>query len=254
MHIDQLNIINLTQLWQLYGTRSVFKQNRSMPEMNTSWPHRCWLGFSDAEQTSFDIMAANAGWLDTLPASAILPVWRAHDVIGLGDYGFEQLLETKKWVCKFTQLAMYKQVMSNSTVVGAMREGFSVRLVSSISELQTWLEIGSEAFGYDIPAEVFVPLLNQPRVKILLGWQDSTAVAVGLLFATGDVIGIHQVAVRPGYQGQGIARAFMQQLLSLCSTFNATHIVLQASEQGQPLYENLGFQSQFTIKNYQRHE
>ncbi len=71
-------------------------------------------------------------------------------------------------------------------------------------------------------------------------------------YKTGDTIGIHQVGVKPCFQGQGIARHLMAALLMRCQNWQAKRAVLQASSAGLPLYQSLGFNSQFIIKSYQQ--
>ncbi|MDU0352676.1 hypothetical protein RS130_00990 [Paraglaciecola aquimarina] len=44
----------------------------------------------------------------------------------------------------------------------------------------------------------------------------------------------------------------MLALIQLSSDWGNKYMVLQASELGLPLYKNLGFISQFTIRNYQK--
>ncbi|BGP22640.1 acetyltransferase GNAT family [Rhodotorula toruloides] len=51
------------------------------------------------------------------------------------------------------------------------------------------------------------------------------------------------VWVVPGYQGLGIGRKLMQQVLDLCDAQQpSTPIYLEASKEGKPLYEKLGFE------------
>lgn len=51
------------------------------------------------------------------------------------------------------------------------------------------------------------------------------------------------VWVVPGYQGLGIGRKLMQQVLDLCDAQQPpTPIYLEASKEGKPLYEKLGFE------------
>lgn len=50
------------------------------------------------------------------------------------------------------------------------------------------------------------------------------------------------VYVRPEYRRRGIARALMQTLVNWCEEHGLVTITLEASDQGQHLYETLGFE------------
>ena len=63
---------------------------------------------------------------------------------------------------------------------------------------------------------------------------------------------MHQVSVSPSFQGQGIAKWLMINLLNQSVDWQAENIVLQASTMGKPLYDKLGFKGQFFINNYQK--
>ncbi len=149
-------------------------------------------------------------------------------------------------------MAMYKELCNSDPFIRAVRPGFSASVIRSLENVQQWIDIGSEAFSYTIDYSVIKNLLNDKDVNIILGWQDDKAVAAALVLITGDVIGIHQVGVKKAFQGQGIARAFMHHIIEFCHGLNGKYLTLQASQSGQPLYQSLGFSTQFSIKNYQQ--
>ncbi|PWU03511.1 MAG: N-acetyltransferase [Terriglobia bacterium] len=53
---------------------------------------------------------------------------------------------------------------------------------------------------------------------------------------------ILNVYVRPGYRRRGVARAIMQELIAWCRAEGFDCVCLHASDEGRPLYEQLGFQ------------
>jgi ribosomal protein S18 acetylase RimI-like enzyme len=230
-------------------------------QINNYWPHRCW--FNEAIPTN------NLSWLQALPQSTlipILPIINNMDDLPNSKLKFtamqqsflEKKLVSLKWQCVLEQTAMYINLSNNNeddkyTQIEKIqpRKGFSVKAVKSPEELTSWLNIVTHAFGYCIDQGVIEKLINDPEIKIFTAHYNDQAIASALLYKTGNIIGLHQVGVNPNVQGQGFARTFMQEIITICQLWQGQHIVLQASQAGKPLYERLGFTSQFLIRSYQ---
>jgi len=254
MHIDEANLINLTGLWKKYGSRPVNECELPLLLANTHWPHRCWHDWKTDELSSTMAGYSNdTAWLEDVPESVILPIWptMSDNKVFKPLLTEKQLLE-KKWIYAFGQIAMYIELHEEMAYHPLTRLGFQVNPECTPEDITKWVEIGSEAFAYCIDRSVIENLINDKSIRILLGYQGEQAVASALLYKTGNVIGLHQVGVKRAFQGQGIAKYFMQEIISTCVLWQGKYIVLQASQAGQPLYDGLGFQAQFTIKNYQR--
>lgn len=58
---------------------------------------------------------------------------------------------------------------------------------------------------------------------------------------TGVVAVVAGVYTFPAYRRRGLARAIVERLIEICRTRGCRKIRLRASEQGRPLYEQLGF-------------
>lgn len=260
MHVDQANIHNLTSLWAKYGAKKLDlrseEQDCEVPEqyINTLWPHRCW-----GQATS---LPRCLPLIKQLPQSAILPIWPLRN--GMSNIHFptvdlsqiENELAQDDWHCILEQTAMFLALPGDSSdsvmFPVQAREGWGIKTVKTDLEISQWIDIVSEAFGYTIDRPVIDNLINDADLQILMASQDETPVASALIYKTGATIGIHQVGVKTDCQGKGIARRFMQQIVERCLLWGGTNIVLQASTAGKPLYESLGFQSQFLIKSYQK--
>lgn len=93
-------------------------------------------------------------------------------------------------------------------------------------------------------------LQSWPGIELWLYWHNEEAVAAVLTLQTGSTIGVHQLGVSPSHQGKGIAKNIMQFLMQRHRK-QCDYMMLQASLMGQPLYQKLGFQPLFDIRNYQ---
>nr|WP_249318896.1 GNAT family N-acetyltransferase [Pseudoalteromonas sp. BDTF-M6] len=125
-----------------------------------------------------------------------------------------------------------------------------VRNITRVEEVSSWIEVVNDAFGYRVDARAIAPLLECEQAQLYVGVWAGEVVASALLYYTGEVVGLHQVALKQTHQGQGLAKSMMQDLLRLAVASGAQYMVLQASAAGRPLYENLGFITQFEIRSY----
>ena len=257
MHINEANLTNLTGLWKKYGSSA----GATLPSVYSSpqWPYRSWVEWSGEKLTTgMHKQVGDFSWLNNLPETAILPVWKISDAsefdvsTSLKSLDIENHLIKNNWRCSFKQLAMYLELQTAVSYLPLPRQGFVMTRVSSLHDVKTWVDIASDAFNYMIDRAVIDALLGDDDIQLLLGWQDELPVCCALLFKTGEFIGIHQVGVKRGFQGQGIARYLMLYLLDKCIQWQGKYAVLQASHLGQSLYESLGFKAQFHIKNYQK--
>ena len=75
---------------------------------------------------------------------------------------------------------------------------------------------------------------------------------VGTLTTTvfGDIAWIAMMLVDENFRGQGIGKALMNHALAYLDHHKVRSVRLDATPQGQPLYEKLGFEAQFEIARY----
>ncbi|WP_160152253.1 GNAT family N-acetyltransferase [Microbulbifer sp. ALW1] len=244
--LDQANIENLTTLWRVMGAQRVYGEPSEQFYACNRWPNRHWFAAG-----SVPLAETLAHILNSLPPSATVPVWG--DAAGLSgalsevqnealhNAGFKIGSEQR---AMHMELAQWQPALTNSAL--------NLTQVRSAAELEHWVRICSDAFGYEIDTGVMANAAANPETGLWLAEQEGVAVATALLFRTGDVIGIHQVAVPDAYRGRGIARALMQQLLNHCQQTGARYATLQASTMGEGLYRQLGFKPRFLITNYRR--
>lgn len=249
------NIRNLMSLWWTYGNSYGGASAYGGYHYHKHWPYRCWSELSSTAPINPQLDSYQ--FLDSLPQDAIVPVYKHPEKPSMTDSLFvdnanlERQLLLRGWSCRFMQTAMHLPLTSKPISHSIQKSDISIDVLSNKSELSAWTRVCSDAFGYAIDDVVIAHLLNDDNTTILLASRDQDAVAAGLLHMTGDVVGVHQIGVSPYHRGQGIAKSLMLHIIDIAIQQKAQHIVLQASDSGKPLYQGLGFTSQFAIANYQ---
>jgi GNAT superfamily N-acetyltransferase len=82
---------------------------------------------------------------------------------------------------------------------------------------------------------------------------DGDLAATTTLLCYGQRLGwIGMVLTRPDYQRRGFARRLLAHALDQADKMGVATVKLDATEQGQPLYENLGFRSEQEIGRWSR--
>lgn len=248
MHIDQANLYNLKSLWHKYGSKVM--ENMPSQFINISWPYRCWHEDLSLPNNLFFLQGANNSTIYPLIPSVV------NESADTEQYKrYEQQLEDNHWYCLFQQTAMFLPLIDDeglNLLIPKPEKKLIIKRISSAQDITLWVDIVSQAFTYELDRKVIENLINDQDMQILLAFYHEQAVASAILYKTEDVVGVHQVGVAPRFQGKGLARSLMQILMSRSQAWQAKHIVLQASQVGKPLYESLGFISQFEIKNYQK--
>jgi GNAT superfamily N-acetyltransferase len=63
---------------------------------------------------------------------------------------------------------------------------------------------------------------------------------------------IGMVLTRSSFQGRGFARRLLTEILSLADRLNIESVKLDATDQGRPLYEKLGFRDEQAVERWER--
>lgn len=261
MDINQANINNLKSLWKKYGADKLAPDKCSQQTneqgfyVNKLWPNRCWFDGNFNINNIDDLSILSKLAQDSL--FPILPTFVSENnqQFVTQPSNIEHWLLENNWCKALEQTAMCTTLDSCSLLTSknnAKHADFCVKKLETAVELSPWFAATEMAFGYCIDRSVIENLVEDSDIQLLLGLYQGQAIASALINKTDDVIGIHQVGVKPDFQGQGLASIFMREILSLCQSWQGKYAVLQASELGKPLYERLGFTAQFIINSYQQ--
>jgi GNAT superfamily N-acetyltransferase len=240
--LNKANIDNLTRLWRKMGTKPA--PSLVIQELNASesWPHRYWFDWgTDTNQIS-ELDEA----LDQLPSQAMFPVW---------DESAGVELRLKQLVCKngfsvsLEQTAMYLSLEERKSVA---LPSIEIKQIHSKQDIESWTEIASESFGYEIDVSSIIKVADDSDVQILQVYHEGQPAATAMLHKTGEIIGVHLVGVPKRFGGKGIAYLLMQYVIESCHAWGGKYVTLQSSAAAESIYKRLGFIEQFIIRSYRR--
>jgi GNAT superfamily N-acetyltransferase len=127
--------------------------------------------------------------------------------------------------------------------------GASIGRVRSLEDLRAFLSVLSSLQN---PPDAYVIAFFERGAGILLeescpmrfyvAYVDSEPAAVSELFLGGGVAGVHMVATLDRFRRRGLGMALTWTALEEGRRAGMATGVLQASEEGQPVYERLGFE------------
>lgn len=231
----QANIDNQVALWRFMGADTLNLQGE-LWHTSVSWPNKLW------PDTLHNGLGEDMLHLlsDELAPSTVVPVWT-----GLHQECPETLpglVKTGELVQMYLELQDYEQSIGTDKV--------ELLHVQDQSSLQQWWQICQQAFGYDIDIEVMRRLMAESAVRILMAVNDGQPQGTALLLTTGRVVGLHQFGVAPAFQGQGLAKQMLLQILALAKTWPVDYMTLQASSAGLGLYTKQGFVQQGKVHSY----
>ncbi|WFO16194.1 GNAT family N-acetyltransferase [Cellulophaga baltica 4] len=232
------NIENLTSLWRTASEPfdSYFSEtdfNYSLIE-NSEWPNRLWF-HNDINEAKISLAKEK---ISSTPTILTVPYWNIYNSNSF------QLLEENGFTLKFEQIGMSLKPNHSFTELS----GLNLKKVSTKKETELWSVLFSKSFGYFISPI----LLNkcQENTNYYIVYYNNEAIGTAILHITNKTVGIHSVGIIPKQRRKGYAEQVMKLLINQSIEINSDYITLQSSKMGKDLYLKLGFEEQFTIKNY----
>ncbi|MBI1788299.1 MAG: GNAT family N-acetyltransferase [Acidobacteria bacterium] len=134
--------------------------------------------------------------------------------------------------------------------------GLEVRRVLTPADLDGFLQVAASEPSDPAVAAFFqsaAPLLLEEDcpMRLFAGYLEGTPAAISELFVGGGVAGIHAVATRAEFRGQGIGSLMTWTAAAEGRRLGLPVATLQASEQGQGVYARLGFHACCRFVEYQ---
>lgn len=237
--MKQTNINNLTSLWMLMGAN--VQDIAGIPVYtSTLWPDKVWIDWT-YRPTLEELSGLFAQYPQT-GRQLIFPAWHYPDLDNISVPNRQVL------TVRTRQTAMVLS-MPNRQNRAESTQNLTFKIIAQDDDIQTWVGIVSQAFGYEVNPLVIKQIATKQGVTLILAFSGDEPVATSTLYESHGVVGIHQVGVGLNYRKQGIAKQMMNHLLDLIEDKGYQHATLQASAMGAPLYRQLGFEDQFEHPN-----
>ena len=135
-------------------------------------------------------------------------------------------------------------------------QGATIEEVRDAAVSEEWSDVVCDGFG--VPPEIAAcmrqahawPHMHQTGLLYLLVRIAGEAVATGLLRSAAGVAGIYGIAVRRRFQRRGLGTLATMATVREGARLGATIAVLQATREGFPVYERLGFETITSFRSW----
>lgn len=139
--------------------------------------------------------------------------------------------------------------------------GLEIRRVRTLEELRDFAAVNAsncDPPGADVTRffELAAPLLphDDCPMRLFTGYFEGAAAATSECFLGGGVAGVHMVSTRREFQRRGIGMAMTWRACGEGRAAGLAAVTLQASDQGRPVYERLGFEALCEFTEYRLRE
>lgn len=112
--------------------------------------------------------------------------------------------------------------------------------------------INDRAYDQDDALGPLVRALQDDRITTHGVAVDGVPVTVALTLRVGDDVSIQYVATEQDHRGRGLASRLLIDIMNNARATGATTATLQASPDGRPVYERLGFKTVATLRAFIR--
>jgi GNAT superfamily N-acetyltransferase len=136
-------------------------------------------------------------------------------------------------------------------------DGITVEVASTAQQRREWNDVLCDAFNLAPEASAHVadahgwPHQREPERVYLLLRRDGVAVATGMLHTTCGAAGVYGIGVRKSHRRQGLGRLATLVSVQAGRERGATLALLQATKDGFPVYERIGFRTVFAFRSWQ---
>jgi ribosomal protein S18 acetylase RimI-like enzyme len=128
--------------------------------------------------------------------------------------------------------------------IARVSDGYDIRVIRDAAGLEDHVRAAAEGFGFPEPfarAVIGEELWARERCTVYVGYEDDAPVSAGFSVRTGRTLGIFTIATIPAARGRGHGSAMTARLVADGFAAGCDVATLQASDEGRPLYERLGF-------------
>ncbi len=240
MDIIKENISNLTGLWKVAGERANafhYGNGYNYCEVAYSeWPNRFW--FLEEFNSTSVIEAREI--LQSLKTTVKISHWDFYNIYSEKIFNKYGLVKTSE------QIGMSLKLPKKFNNKGMIR----LDRVTRKDQAVLWSGLFKKAFNYSINEKLV--MLSRNDIDYLIAYHQNYPVGTCMVYSDSkEVVGIHSLGIIPKMRRKGYAQEVFLQVLNQSIESGFEYATLQASEMAKPMYDELGFSTDFIMENYQ---
>ncbi|WP_062060175.1 GNAT family N-acetyltransferase [Aquimarina longa] len=238
MNTIQLNINNLTSLWEI--ACEPFKSFYKIDEIcycsiaNSEWPNRIWTAKTDIASCLIEVRTIIEDNDETLTFS-YFDTKRTEN----------KTIVNEGFSIKSVQYGMSLLVAQTFTI----SKKLEFRVVKNERDAALWSTAFQQAFGYTISTDILLKTID--KIPYTLIFYQTELVGTIIFYKSQHTAGVHSLGIIPSMRKQGFATEIMYHILNKAYDLEMTIVTLQASEMAKNMYKKIGFSTDFIMQNYQ---
>jgi GNAT superfamily N-acetyltransferase len=126
-----------------------------------------------------------------------------------------------------------------------------IRTIKSANELEDWILITEEAFKKKRNSHIYIMFLNENDIRFYGCYYKDKIVATLMLYIKDAIAGIYLVSTANEFRGKGFGTLIAKTALRDAKDLGCKYSVLQASDMGRTVYNNIGFKEYCKIRNWE---
>lgn len=122
-----------------------------------------------------------------------------------------------------------------------------IHAVTERTEMDAWVSVAESVFDFSPETSRLITppsVLGDEELGYFLGRVNSEPAACGILYLDDSVAGVYVIGVKEAFRRQGLGEAMTWSLLQAGQERGADRGVLQSTEMGYPLYDQMGFDTE----------
>jgi ribosomal protein S18 acetylase RimI-like enzyme len=128
-----------------------------------------------------------------------------------------------------------------------------IEIVTDQSGVDDFVAVADEVFHFSretLQTVASPSAMGDERIEIVVGWIDGKPVACGIAVVPDEVASLYLIGVHESFRRQGLGDAITTAALRAAYEMGAKMTILQATETGEHLYSEMGFE---TVTQYIHH-
>jgi GNAT superfamily N-acetyltransferase len=127
---------------------------------------------------------------------------------------------------------------------------FEMRQINSKLEIDKWCDVLEQSLmkNRKVEKQLLYKVAKSELIEFYTGYEKGKAVCVSMLFKDENWAGIYCVGTLPGYERKGYGKAITQFAMQKGLEKGCKEAVLQATQSGEPLYDNIGYDNRGRIE------